>query len=58
VDDVARDFQALEVAELRATLARDLEQLDSHGPGAPGLQTRIDRTRAALTALGVPEEDP
>ncbi|GHG37894.1 hypothetical protein GCM10017784_35550 [Deinococcus indicus] len=47
-----------EEATLLRQIARDTEQLNTHGPDAAGLQQRIDASRARLTALGIPEEDP
>ena len=53
-DDIALDFTALEIAELRAAQARDIEQLNTHGPSATGLNTRIESRRVRLDELGVP----
>lgn len=48
---------AHEVGTLTTQLARDLENLNSHGPQAPGLRRRIELTRERLEQLGVPVEE-
>lgn len=45
-----------QVADLLA-LTHDLEQLDRHGPEAPGLSARIAARRARLSASGISLED-
>lgn len=45
-----------EIAALTTQLARDLDQLNRHGPEATGLSRRIELTRERLEALGVPVE--
>lgn len=50
---------AHEVAALRTQLARDLDQLNRHGPETPGLPRRIALARERLEQLGVfLEEQP
>lgn len=38
-------------------LTHDLDQLDRHGPDAPGLLARIAARRRRLTESGIPEGD-
>lgn len=54
--DEFRHLTEQQTADLLA-LTDDLDQLDRHGPDAPGLLARIAACRARLSASGIPEED-
>ncbi|MFT2721683.1 hypothetical protein ACMT4L_16960 [Deinococcus sp. A31D244] len=46
-----------EESTLLRQIARDTEQLNTHGPAAAGLQQRIDASNARLAALSIPTEE-
>ncbi|MCD0155956.1 hypothetical protein [Deinococcus sp. 6GRE01] len=51
------DARTPEESALLRQIARDTEQLNTHGPAAAGLQERIDASTARLAALGIPQDE-